>query len=322
MKRRAYRERLIEKTSIQNEQENTDNSFLNEDLRIRLQSEIKYQIENGYLEPFLLVYDKNKNIYFLHSDTLKDLSNRELGFDLNNILDSRTLSFQKGTYNDLQFLDLIEVLIVFMKENERIKSIERLNRIFEECNEKFILYNGFIYIKGESGLKSIVPLVKDGLLKEKLTQSLDMLDDSYHVSAKVSADILQHLFSSEDGQLKTKIVSESLIEKIAERVTDDKNKKGLSEKLSQLVVIAKDLSNKLSDIRHTDKHTIPVDSPNIYKLIAKINLSIAEIAILTVPDEYVQENKIEKIKTNYLTMYSIDKNSGWVKKLDPDDIPF
>jgi len=89
--------------------------------------------------------------------------------------------------------------------------------------------------------------------------------------------------------------------------------------------MSKSLSNAIQDIRHTDKHTIPVDGPNIYKLIAKINTSIIEAVILTVPDKYIIDIKLDSIKESYLTSYNIDPNNGWIiskKDIDVDDIPF
>src|SRR5690554_6230729 len=79
-------------------------TVLNDLLRTRLQSEIVYLIKNGYLERFLTVYDENSETYHIDELELRNLSSREIGYDLNIIIDPVTLSFDVGSYNDINFL--------------------------------------------------------------------------------------------------------------------------------------------------------------------------------------------------------------------------
>lgn len=292
------------------------NIILPRQLRTRLQSEITFLISQGYVENFLTVYDENAKQFQLNKNELRDLTTREIGSDLSSIIDTTTLSFDIGTYDDVSFLDLIEIIIVFSKKDLQAEVIERVNKILQETNSQFIIYGGFIFYKGGSGLNAIVHLLKDGFLKKKIESSYNRSD--CQADAKASADMIQYIFSSEEKKSKTKEYASGIVKEIANRITNESKILEFEENFNELVKIAKKFSNTIQDIRHSDKHTIPVNEPNIYKLISNINLNIVEIAILSTPEKYIFNSDINEIKENYIKQYKIDRNKEEVVVYEED----
>lgn len=300
------------------------NLFLNKEVRTRLQSEVKYIVRNLFLEDFLIVKDVKNNDTYLHKETLKDIGERELGFDLTDVIDPRTLSFDNGEYNDYYFFDLIEIFIVFTKKEHRQELIDRLNYCFTEAQDDFIINEGMIFLRSNTGLRSVTTLIRDKILKSKLGSLYEIED--YQSKAKIAADIVQYIFSSDDDQKQTKAVSEEILRRIAKDFTASAKVDELFKELNELVKNAKSLNNRIQDIRHTDKHTIPIDQPNLYKLIAQVNSSIVELVILAMPEEYVIKSDLESQKNMYLQKYKIVRTKGWLVRpenyIDPDDLPF
>lgn len=78
--------------------------------------------------------------------------------------------------------------------------------------------------------------------------------------------------------------------------------------MNLLVKNTKDFNNQISNIRHTDKHTIQVDYPDFYKLITQQNINIIELIILTFPEKYIKMPNSRLLKQNYIKKYNIDPN--------------
>lgn len=317
------------------------NKFLSDSLRTRLQEQVRFAVQSGnYIEPFLCVHDEVISKYYFHHKTLEDVSNQELGYSLAEIIDCKTLSFDEEAYSDVKLFDLIELILVFCKKDKIKDLISRFHKVFLEEQESFVMHGFMIVDKNVSGLRSLLPLIKDKTLRTKLSELYEdirpSVGNSYEVQARLSADIIQFLFSSSKGQSDTKKYSDDLCKSIAEKWTAKENTKKLTELLSETVKNAKDLGNQISNIRHTDQHSIRVESPSFYKLVAHKNMSIIELTILSLPEKYVTEQNPEEIKEQYLSSYSINKNNKWVvvKKeektpeysssddIDSDDIPF
>ncbi len=303
-------------------------------LRNRLQHEVKYVIHSNYLEQFLLVKDSEGNELYLHASTLSDLSFRELGYDMTEILDCKEMDFNGPHYDDARFFDLIELLIIFSIRSKIDELVDRFQTIFREEGDSYIIHKYMIFRKNETGLRSILPLVKDRQLKNKLEEYYDAsglhfrdVKTNYEADARTAADLVQMIFSSPSRKKDTKAYAEDLCKQVASKWTDEKSVKKLTDLLNETVKNAKLLSNEVGNIRHTDKHTVPVENPNFYRLIARKNISIVELVILSLPEKFVTNQNAETIKNGYLSRYGLDKDVGWVIANEErvgieDEIPF
>lgn len=294
---------------------------LSQQARVRLRKQAVLIIESGnYIEPFLLVKDTAYDAFRLNEDSLKELSLSELGYDLTSIIDCRTLQFTKE-YTDYLFFDLLEILIIFAKDSEREALVKRLQDIFDEEGNQFLIHD-FMITKRGSGLTAVVPILQDKSLQSLLEDYSSA--DNHIDQARISAGIIQRLFSPEDTSKDTKVYSEELCGLVASKWTDKANIDSLKRLLSETVKNAKSLDNQISNIRHTDKFSIPVEGPSMYRLIAKNNMAIAELVILSLQDKFVIKQKAEDLKKTYLDKYSVDKSKliEVDSSISLEDIPF
>jgi len=327
---KRYTEKLIRRRLMLNRSrfdsrhESISNNLISPEMRVRLQSEIQFLIKHGYIESFLTVNDELRETIYLHNETFNDLCNRELGYGLSSIINPDTLTFNSDKdFDDAKFFDLIEIILVFSREDKHEFMSKRIKEIFDESGEKYTIYSDSIYIKGETGLRSISALIKDSMLKEKIIKSTEDIEmDDYQACAKKTADIIQYLFSGEQ-QKTTKKCSEELITKVLKKLSLSSESTDLVKKISDLVQISKYLNNTIRDVRHTDQHTLPVDEPNIYKLISNINIGIAELVILSLPEEYIFQDEKDGLKEKYIKDYDIDPAKRWyISKPKEEEIPF
>jgi hypothetical protein len=272
--------------------------------------------------------------YYLERNSLHKLSMRGLGYSMTEICNCSDLSFDLDSYQDIKFFDLIELFIIFTKEDRRSSFIDRINEIFREEGDRFIIHDFLIIDKRAGGLRPLIPLIKDLLLRDKLSELLSESlligsNSGGEVSARISADVLQILFSDPDGKIDTKTYASDLCNKIATRWTTEDHVNDFSNLINETVLNAKKLGNEISNIRHTDGYTIKVEFPGFYKLISNNNTSIAELVILTFPEKYLIRQDPDGIKKSYLEKYSIDKEFGKVISkeeenmfISPDDLPF
>jgi hypothetical protein len=312
--------------------------FLKDSLRNRLKEQIKYLIRSkAYFERFIYVDNKQAGNTYLHSSTLSDLSMREAGYDLSSALDLSDLETTGEKYPDAKFFDLIELLIIFAKPEKRPELVLRLNEIFQEEGNKYSIHGFMIVSREHDGLRSIVPLLKEKNLKEKITEYYRnrMIGSvNYEILAQISADIVQLLFSSPKSRNQTKKHATDLCTLVATKWTEKAKVKELAQLFSDTVKNAKELSNQIQNVRHTDRTTIPIETPSFYKLIAVKNINIAELIILSLPETFISPQNPEDMKKSYLSRYDLDKDKGWVVKeressnlsdfdeFDPNNIPF
>lgn len=291
---------------------------------------------NKYLEPFLTLKGESNDEYSLYKGSVDDLTMRELGYEMSgavDLIDLQPKDAEQG--QDAKFFDLVELLIIFAKTEKRGDLIERLKTIFVEEGSEFSIHGFMIVNTANEGLRSIAPLIKEKILKEKIQEFYDQqrmsLKPNYEFLAKTSAEIVQLIFSSPTSKEKTQKYASDLCLKVAQEWTEKNKATDLSTLLSETVKNAKALSNQIADVRHTDRTTIPVDSPDIYKIVASKNINIAELFILSLPEMYISKQDPEGLKSSYLSRYGIDKTSGWFVKtkeqqspddIDPDNIPF
>lgn len=297
-------------------------SLISERLRVRLTNEIEYIISSGLLEKFLTVYDEELDKFFLHKETLRDFTNRELGYDITEYYDPENHSF--SYIDDIKLFDLVEILIIFCKEAKKTQIIERINQIFIEFDEGYQIGNYMVIPVKRNGLKNIIPLLKDQTLSDQLKQYYRLPTTNYKNLAQIAADVLQYLYSSPKNKTDTKTYSETICKELADRHTSKKNRTELFKLINSEVNSAKDFNNQIQNIRHTDKFTIPIERPNLYKLIANKSISIIELTILTSPEKYISTDSPEVLKRKYLEKYKLKVENGWIKKkpVEIDGMPF
>lgn len=306
--------------------EDPDN-FLTEALRKRLQNEVKFIVSSlDYIEKILLLDNQKQEKIYLHDEILRDLSLREIGYDITKVIDCYTLSFDTPEYTDVKFLDLLEILIIFTKEEKRVELTQRFTNILQEETPNISINDFMIIIKNETWLRSIIPLLKDRLLKEKLSSFYDasFVRPNYESLCRISADILQFIFSSDKSKKDTKKYAENLIKELCKKRTTKSKVEELFGLVNILVNNAKAFNNTISNIRHTDRTTIQLDSPNFYKLISQQNINVIELVILTFPEKYIKIPNSKSLKDNYCKKYNTDPSSGYyiAKPKIPDELPF
>ncbi|MFA5994862.1 MAG: hypothetical protein WCW27_03160 [Patescibacteria group bacterium] len=321
--------------SIRSIGENNPNVFITDELRNRLLYEIRYIVETKTLENFIIVldYPATANKYYFNDDNLKNFSLAELGYDLTEFINCKTLEINPSVaINDYKIFDLIEILIIFSVENQREKIVKRFNDIFSDESSIFFIYEDKITKKETSNIKSLLPLINDDILKNKLIEfyNINETTSDYKILSRISADLVQRLFSSEEKQKKTRAYAEQLCSLIAKQWTMKNRASELSVMINESVLLAKKFNSKIEDIRHTDKSTIPVGSPSIYKMITMNNMAIIELTLLSCPEKYFGQMKAMNIKKNYLNKYHVDPNAEWThsknnekyNEINVEDIPF
>lgn len=99
-------------------------------------------------------------------------------------------------FDDYHLFDLVEIVILFSKKNERVSVIKRFHNILKEENTNFQILEHMITKKTGETLRAQISLLRDSGLSRKITTALDFIDSrDYLNAAKVSADILNIIFS-------------------------------------------------------------------------------------------------------------------------------
>lgn len=301
--------------------------FLSGSLRMRLVHQIKYIVTSKecYLEPFLVTIDKSDSSLHLCEESIKNLTISELGYDLTNIFNCFIMTYEQENYTDFYLFDLIEILIIFSTESKRPETVKRFQDTLRDESSDFMINEYMVIYKKEIGLRAVLPLIKDSTLRSKIEEYYSNLRvrGGYEATSRITADILQYLFSSPKQQKKTKKYSEVLCKKIAMKWTTKVNIENLATLIGNTVTNAKDLNNQISNIRHTDKFTIPVDNQTFYKMVTAINFSIIELTIQSFPEDYVINKSATDLKTEYMLKYNLtDQKEHIVDTTPSDNIPF
>ncbi len=291
--------------------------FLPIPLKNRLEQEIKFIVgdDDLFLESFLIVDDQIISKKYFQNESLKNLSLRELGYDITEYYATKSLGPQEDC-KDIFIFDLVELIIIFTKNEKREALVNKFNRIFKEEGNNFEIYNFMIVEKERSDIRTIIPLIKDETLKNKLIgfySNRESFGSDFQIRAKTSAELLQYIFSS-TIKGKNKNYSEELCKKLSEKYTSPEKAADLEKLINDTVKNAKSLNNDVADIRHTDQSTIPIVSGDFYKLISTYSIQLVELVILTFPEEYIFKLSPEKMKEDYLNEYKIDKDVYWIVK--------
>lgn len=329
-KRNINRRSRFRRDYVRKNREDEDDSFIKDSTRVRVFQEIKFiSSSDKFIERFLLTDNQEEEQFYIRSKSMSDLTLTALGYDI-----SEYIAFKKIGANEInddsKLFDLIEILLIFSKKSMRKQLVERFALILKEEDEPFALHGFMLINTKDTGLRAVASLIKEELLKKKITDFYDHqrgYSSNYEILAKTSVEILQLIFSSPKAKNETGIYAEELCLKVAQKWTNVKNVKNLQKLLNETVLNAKKLSNQISDIRHTDRTTIPVGTPNIYKLITSKNINIAELVILSLLEEFILEQDPEKLKFDYLKRYDVTRDSEWkIQKIENEirieEIPF
>jgi len=320
-------------------------SFLKDTLRIRLLQEIGYITStNEFLERCFLVKNEKSDTWYLDEESISNLSLRELGYDLSKSFDFNSANAAKYSSkviylkededqepDDYLIFDLVEILLIFSKEDKRKLVRDRFQKHFIEEGNEYVVHDFLIAQKDTAGVKPYVSFLKDKILREKFEQYYTVSRTGivdYGSLARISADILQFLFSGEK-QKDTKSYAEKLVKDLATKCVAKENVGRFSIILNKIILDAKSLNNEVSNIRHTDKNTLLIDNPSLFKLITANNLYLSELAIFADPEKYFFSQKAIDSKNEYITNYNISVE-GWIirnpkkdeDEIKPEDIPF
>lgn len=326
--------------------------LVSSETRNRVASEIKFLTSSDdYLEWFILFENRKKEKIFFDKNKIDNFSLAELGYKMSEffeledfkiikqekVLDGIQTKGQKiQFFDDYKLFDLAEIVILFAKDSKRLEIINRFNTIFIEEEADFQIVEHLITKKSGETLETLAGLLKDDNLKNKIKKIQDLTeDDDYLNAAKISADIVNIIFS---GYIKSNKPQDiSLIKnKLAQKIlkgTAKKEEKSIRflQYVDELLKTSKSLSNDIYDVRHTEKSTIQVTNDNLYKLISNHNMAIVELVLTTLKDDYVLGDNWENIKSDYLKKYKIDKSTRYIIEkpketflddMNPEDIPF
>lgn len=317
-----------------------DLGFLDGSSRTRILAYIQHLCSTSkYLEPFFSVRDKRKSKTYLDANKVNQASNALLGYSIDtyfNIEDMKWSyyniddNYEELYYEDSKIFDLIELLIVFCKKEHRNRISEAFGDLFRNIGFPADLVSWMVILHDGNSLSALAPLVENQTLKSKLelTAIPGRVRDIEN-SARISADLTQLLYSSEEGKDKTKSYAEEVISRAADLWVTDANKENFEKLVSEIVNKVKQLNNQISNVRHTDKHTMIVNSPAVYKMIYSLNMGISELALVATQDELVSISDPEDIKNDYAKRFDIDmalgneiSNTTDDGIINLDDIPF
>ena len=91
-----------------------------------------------------------------------------------------------------------------------------------------------------------------------------------------------------------------MIKILSKKCVDKEKSERLYEILNALVLNAKKLNNEIANIRHTDRNTLLIDNPSLFKLITANNIHLAELAIFAEPEKYFFSQKAVDFKNEYI----------------------
>ena len=314
--------------------------LISSETRNRIVSEIKFITSNDdFLEKFILSEDQVEDRIYLDKHKLDNFSLAELGYRLSDYFDFEDFDMHstelRSRYNenevekffdDTRLFDLAEITILFARSEKRTEVIKRFNNILSEENADFQIIEHLITKLSGETLRTLRNILKDNNIKSKLGSYFDFeTSHDYVNAAKLSADIVNLIFSGvikDQKPKEIKALKDRLTQKLLGPQADKEKIERLDKYIDSLLKTAKDLSNDTYDVRHTEKSTLQVKNDNFYKLIAGHNMSIVELVLTTLKDDYVLSDDWENIKSNYVKKYKINTNERiTISKADIDDQP-
>lgn len=317
--------------------------------RTRLISLVKFLTSSEhFLEKYILIDNKQDKIHYFNQNLLDNFSEAELGYKFSFYYKFYPFTFKKTErvasrdseteieecFDDYALFDLLETTILFSKLKVRDDVIQRINEILIEEKTGFCISKNLITREGGDDLKNISPQLKDEQLRSKINSYFDFYSkNEFTNAAKISADILNIVFSDEKRSKKSTI--ESLTEEVSTQIVNNKQEK--QKRISEFTLILNDLlkqsnvlNNQIYDIRHSEKDRISTTNDFLYKMICVNNIALIEFVLTSLKDKYIVSEDWESIKDSYIERYKINKDTYYFVPgpsqgedlIDPDDIPF
>lgn len=336
-----YRERIGSHYSRKSE-------IVSEKTRTRLVSLVRFLTSSEhFLEKYILIDNKEEKIHYFNQSLLDNFSEAELGYKFSSYfrffpfvfrktekIQSRVSEDIEECFADYMLFDLLETTILFSKSKIRPDVIQRINEILTEEKTGFWISKNLITREGGDDLKNIAPQLKDDQLKSKISSYFDFFNkDEFINAAKISADIVNMVFSDEKRDKKTTI--KTLTEEIADQVVNNKKEKAkrvteFTEILNDLLKVSNILNNQVYDIRHSEKDRISTSNDFLYKMICVNSIALIEFVLTSLKDKYIVSEDWESIKDSYIERYKINKSAYFYiperneddDGINPEDIPF
>lgn len=340
---KRHSERRLGAERIRYRRDVTANELLVPEARNRLISEIRFlSSRNDFLEWNILFEDKRSDpstIYY-DEEKLDDFSMAELGYRLsdnfsfdhfNMVQSKQTLRYasekeeERLFFDDYHLFDLAEITILFSKKKERHNVIKRINGILAEEETGYEIIEHLITRKSGDDLRAVLGILKDLDLKLKLERYFDYYSRKDYINAaKVSAEVLNIIFSDVKESNKKKQIEE-MKGKLSRFVISDKSeakREKIASYINDALILSRNLNNDIYDIRHTEKSTLKPSGDNVYKMVARQNISIIELTITSLKDDFVLSDDWENIKAEYNEKYKINiKSRNVFQKPVYDDTP-
>ncbi len=344
---KRHAERRIGSDSLRYRRVPRSNELLSDEARNRLIAQLRFlSSRDDYLEWHILFADERSKPAFITFDEnkLDDFSQIELGYRLTENFDFHNLTMKKSKqsikyasddspfeefYDDYRLFDMAEITILFAKKDKRKEVIIRIGSILKEENTEYEIVEHLITRKRGDDLKALMGILKDDSLKNKLERFFDYYSKRDYLNAsKISADIVNIIFSDEDKSAK-KTAIQDIEQKLSTQLVEGTKTKQekIQTHIDSALKLARDLNNDIYDVRHTEKSTLKPKGDNLYKLVARHNLSIIELSLTALKDDFVLSDDWENIKSGYVEKYKIDTNLRRVRRpgvepINLDDIPF
>ena len=327
------------------------NELLSSEARNRLIAEIKYLSSNDIsLEWFILFEDKTGSQPTISFDDIKlnDFSLAELGYKLTDNFDFNDFGMKQSYqtlryanedeepqsyYDDYRLFDFAEITILFSKPDQRRDVIDRINNILNEEATEFEIVEHLITRKRGDDLKGMLGIIKDETLRQKIERFFDYFSRRDYInSAKISADVVNIIFSDVEKSGKKKQI-EQIKKKLSKNLISDKSiekQERIASYINTALSLARDLNNDVYDIRHTERSTLIPHGDNLYKMASRQNLTIIELTMTALKDDFVLSDNWENIKAEYTKKYGIDTKLRRTrarkhlddKPIDLSEIPF
>lgn len=321
------------------------NELLTKEARNRLLAEIKFlSSSNDYLEWHILFEDKRQSPSIIYYDDAKidDFCLAELGYKMTDDFEFENFKMLQSKqsiryaseddtpelyFDDYHLFDLAEITILFSKAGKRKEVIDRINNILREENSEFEIVEHLITRRNGDDLRGMMGVIKDEELKAKLERFYEYyLHKDYLNAAKISADIINIIYSDENKSKKKQQIDAMKLKLAKSLITNTSQNKQdrMSGYLDNMLKQATNLNNDVYDIRHTERSTLRPHGDNVYKMVATQNLMIIEITLTALKDDFVLSDDWEHIKAEYVEKYKIDIKSRRIYKAPEEhyEIPF
>ncbi len=304
------------------------------------------------LEKFLFLDEKSRNILlsklsfilkyekYLDLDDIQEINlflKRRLGLK-DDILDKQILDYpsieaiftetfslnnghQYEIFNDPLFITIIEIILVFVKDDKYKKIQNEFSEIFDKYTNLH-LKDYLVFFDTLPDLKNQLHLIKDEKLKLLLKNFyINEYRDNYQKMAKISADIIKKIFYPKPNNKKEKVTEKILINSFKIEKKRKKERKLIKEYLENRFDFITQVIDKIYNIRHTEDWTIEVKDDYVYKMVSSSCIDFITLYIKSNRGKYFRSlEKTKQIRKKYYEEF--ERYIPKVSSDEYDDLPF